>query len=515
MIISQQTKEKMPRIPHKIKGPNEIKELKNPNKVAEYTRGKVSVNEQIAELERRDALISRKTKQLEVEEKKSGEGVDIIEYAVSHSSHEKGVADASASVEKRHQFSTFEDTSQKWVVVNFAHRNQRPKKDRPALRFLGAFETSVEADKYIEQATPLLTGCNMWKLPLQGWMIVCKTMARQQDAMYTSSKIEMLKQLYMADKSKRNAEFSKNKEEKKQGEINESLEKQSKLAKEKHKKKVSSRLRALRACGKNGRKVNGMRNSEDLNEVSSLGTNNVPASLIQRKQEYVVVSWMRDISRTHLNGSDDPEPCCIVWRLFATYDMARDWMMGIGSQYIRDFDLEVVDNYEWLFPEDVDRDKIQEQYRHAEQNKVMLQRKAEAEKVIDFEHWCEEKHIDVPVTDVYPDLETDKGVRSLLPDELTGTLSTTTSQQTIRLPDPAFELKIETKNPDKEPITLLKQSEKDFDYLRRPTIAPKFVGGYLPTMASYEEKKSPLEEKKDGPYFPQPPINETVHAPDE
>ncbi len=411
------------------------------NPTAGYTGDVVDANARMAELERRDTLAAAARHQS-----------DAV-AAAAGSDRGDGFA------EKRQ----FEDPTQKVVVVNIAHRNQRPKKDRPALRLLGVFDSDRDADEYIREAAPLLVGCNMWKLPMMRWMILCKNTDRQQDGLYTMSKIETLKVLYQEDKAKREADFAHNRAARKQGDVNQSLEKQKAAQREKHNKKSSSRLKALRQKARTAQQKQGIHADAELNEVTTSGTNNVPASLIRRKQDYVVVSWMRDVSKSAVLGSDDPEPCCIVWRFFATYELACEWVKDVGSQYVRDFDLEVVDNYEWLFPEDVERDKITEMYRHAEQNAVMLQRKAEATKVLNFEQWCQEKKVEVPVTEVIAD----QMGSSLQP---TGADSGAGPSGPIRLPARTFEAKVETKHPDTEPVIVTQESEKDFAYLRRPLL---------------------------------------------
>ena len=206
-----------------------------------YKKGQVSADDRVKELERRDVLIRD-------------------EPAATAT-----VAPSSSLLQER----SFEDPNQKWIVVNFAGRNQRPKKDRPALRILGAFDSEEETRHYIATATPLLR-CNMWMLPTQRWMLICKTMDRQQDAKYTQAKIETLKSLYLQDKTKRNSEFAANRENQQQGSVNQSLHKQKQLAQEKHgKNKTSSRIKALR---EKAQEMKSKKVTEVREEVPSVNT---------------------------------------------------------------------------------------------------------------------------------------------------------------------------------------------------------------------------------------------------
>jgi len=386
--------------------------------VSEYKKGAVSASEKVAELERRDRLIR---------DKEADPGP-------------LGIAGGS-----------FADPQQHIVVFNIAGRGQRPIKDRPAVRILGVFETDPEALRYISKAGPLMKGCTLWKTALREWILISKTTARQQDGLYTSSKIEALKKLYFEDKKKRDAEFQKNRETKKQGTLNQSLEKQKELAKEnrdKRRKKRSTRLQALKEKGNANPKNLHVAPQED-------GTNNVPHELLQRKQDFFVASWLRDISKGAILQMDDPEPALIVWRFFADEDSARRWIKDTASHYVRDFDLEVLDTYEWLFPEDIDRSLMQESYRNPEQEKVLLASRQERQKVLDFEHWCKDKGVETPVVEVIGDRKSLDSLEFESP--------------AVKMPLKSFEVKAETKNAG-ETLTLQQESEHDFAFVRKPVL---------------------------------------------
>jgi hypothetical protein len=435
--------------------------------------GKITATQKIEEIERRNEV---------VQQVKASHGQNPFSTSVPGSGEDN-------------DFSSFEDPTQNFVVVNVAHRGQRPKKDRPAFRLLGAFETAAEANEYIKMAAPQLTGCNMWRVPIQKWMLICKTMERQQDEMYTTSKIELLKSMYLQDQARRDAEFAKNRENREMGATDLSLEAQKKSAQKRKTKKVSSRLKALRSRGQTQGKIQA---SQDLNLCSSPGTNDVPSHLVRRKQDYAVVSFMKDVSRPVLLGADDPEPSCIVWRFFATYEMAQKWMKGIGARYIRGFDTEIVDNYEWLFPEDVDRDKVQETWRNPEQNKIMMQQKTEPGRVAEFEQWCKSKGLDMPVTEVMADnVPVATNPTELLPTDLEPKIATSA----VHLPQKSFEVSVlETKNPDREEIKVLSgDNAADFAYLRRPIVENQSVHHPMQPRDSTLNKSLFPEPLLDGP----------------
>jgi hypothetical protein len=387
---------------------------------SDYQKG-VSATEHVVELERRDAVVS---------------------------SEVKNASGSTRNTEVQYDFGTFEDTNEQYVVVNLAHRRQRPEKEMPALRVLGVFSSLREAQDYIKTAAPLLLGCNLWCLEMRKWSLISKTMERQQDPKYSTRKIELLKKMNADDKKKRDADFAKNKEKKQMGALK-TLEKPPKT--------VSSRSRALEEIQK-----------KTLKKETSSGADDVPSCLVRRKQDYLVISFIRDTTPAVKKKRDDPEPAFIVWRFFATYDMAKEWGKTLGRRYILDYDTEIVDTYEWLFPENVDRSQVQESWSHPEQNKILSQTKAEPERVKDFEQWCKNKGIETPVTEVFP------------PNENQSTVPTATSllEDTMDKPIPSGAVKL---LPKTFQVTTLETKEKtdplriestldDYSFLRRPVV---------------------------------------------
>jgi hypothetical protein len=359
----------------------------------------------------------------------------------------------------------FEDPDQQWVVVNIAHKGQRPIRERPALRMFGAFSTEQDAVAYSNMAASDLNGCNMWKMKMRQWFLLCKTQDRQVDGEYSRQKVEALKRIHLADRARRDAEFAKNRETRKQGETEQSLLKQAqKLAREKKKSKVSTRLKLMLERKKHGGPASLLGNSS-LNQ-SSIGTNEVPTQLIRRKQDHVVVSFMRDTTKAVQQGREDPEPACIVWRSFAVYEHAVEWVRGAGARFVRDYDLEIVDNFEWLYPEDVDRAQVQESWRHAEQNKIMLQAKAEPGRVAEFEQWCKSKGMEMPVTDVVADNVPITPVTGI------NTSNNNESMAPIKLPKQSFTVsKLEAKHATDSIKVEQTDGPSDYAYLRRPLVA--------------------------------------------
>lgn len=324
----------------------------------------------------------------------------------------------------------FFDPMQRILIFNVAHRGQRPIKDRPATRLNAVFEKPLidpdnptaptEAKLWLDMVGDQLYGCNLWQCPLGKWFLLCKNMERQSNPQYAIKKINVLKQLHERHRQRRDADFQNMRKLQSQGETGMSLEKQRLMAQKqakdraekRQKARSSSRLQALRAKGKGADPIEAVyeqqkpqsktsapndafvpRQDSDLNHNTKFGTNTTPQHLTVKGQDYAVVSWLRDITKASMSGGDDPEPACIVWRVFPNFDMARKWIEDIGKNVVRYFDMEVVDMNEWLFPEDVDREQMQEGYRDAEQGRMMDAIKNEKRKVENYEQEC--KHLGV------------------------------------------------------------------------------------------------------------------------
>ena len=480
--------------------------------------GKISAKQIAEQVTERNELVLQLQQQ---QQKKSTAPLDFVleqsnDPNIDLRSKAAGSAPVSVSkpsADSRYKFGPFQDETQTTLVVNIAHRGHRPQKDRPAIRFLGIFEEQKEARSFAMDAGPKLK-CTTWMSAMQKWILITKTTERQKNSVYTDKKINVLKKLHQAEKQRRNEEFQKNKDTHATGETDTSVYKQKKkLEQQQHKARrtKSSRLQALKNLAKQKKQIE---EEEKVNSQYALLNNNseqmlnkslketplaeesevaephhllnptktakeVPNDLMQRKQDFLVVSWMPDISKPTMKGADDPEPAVIVWRAFPSYDMAHAWVEDIASKHVFDFDLEIVDNYEWLFPEDVDREKIQESFRNPQQNRIMLQYKAEADRVSDFTTWCKQTGQEVPTIDVLPISSSSSAVENkMMPvddvDKDAHLMNQTNAP--ISLPLKSFDVQTEIRETKDSAPRALKPSEivsEDFSFLRRPTVYPE------------------------------------------
>lgn len=302
----------------------------------------------------------------------------------------------------------FMNPEHKFVLFNIAHRAQVPKSTRPAFRILGFFPTMEELTQHVKSCG--VSDCHMWSSPVPGHITLCTSTEKQLDAQtqYSKKKAEEMVQRYMDDKKRRDEEFKINREKKMSGKQGLSMDKVRELNKqrreERRKKTTSSRTKVLEKKNTMLTNTNTNNNSSNSNidETKQRTTNvqDLPASAQRRKQEFAVVTILKDITTKTLKNLQEPEPVICFWRAFPTFESAKEWMTGTAARYIRYLTMDIVDMYEWLHPEDVNADLLEEGYRDPDQQNIMKRKKIEKDKVLDFEKWNKEEGREMPVTEI-------------------------------------------------------------------------------------------------------------------
>lgn len=371
--------------------------MQNPNayKGDGRSREKLAVDSAVEQHRRTHALEKYKTNP-RIDEKSTTSGV------TSRSDDGSGSAAADTVLDETQQFG----------LLNIAYKQQRPKKERPAFRFLGFKETKADIIHHAKtQVHPVDPHCALHLAEAGKVVLICTTLERQQDLKYISEKVQLLQDLHAQDTKRRDEEFQENIKNKSQGQTGTSINKQlentkKKKGKGKGKNKIKNfniRQRALKASRVKPKKIsNPLMKGKDFSAQinKALRVNDLPPTAEMRKQKVVVITVIPDITLEVLKGNADPEPGIIFWRSFDTYDAAHEWTTTKGKKYIRNYPLDIVDCYEWIFPADVDIEKLNEGFRNPEQERIMNQRKKEKDKVSDFEEWCARENRPVPVTEV-------------------------------------------------------------------------------------------------------------------
>lgn len=300
---------------------------------------------------------------------------------------------------------------QQLVLFNIAHKNQCPRNSRPAYRILGFFENKKTMKKHAEmilKATDDKSRCNMHMAEVGKKVVLCESLKRQTDQKYVSTKTKLISEKYLDDDQHRKKEFDANKANQRVGVAGQSIL---------HRRhdKATARRRALEAYAQiqqhkvpepllkgppqQTQTTLPMIQTAETTEEAKNEPDVVAVSHTVLGQTFAVMSCIPDNTPGAMKGRSLPEPIVIFWRAFGSEKEAMDWVLGVGSKAITHVDLDVVECYQWQFPEDVDREKIKEGFRTKELQNVMNQKKAGHEEVADFERWCDSEKIKPPTTE--------------------------------------------------------------------------------------------------------------------
>lgn len=281
-------------------------------------------------------------------------------------------------------------------IIKYAHRNQNPPSDRPAFMICAAFTDEENAFDHLKRhkITYDDSGAS-WLGTLGAWHICCKNSKDQEsNEEYQISKRDRILTIHKRKLVSDREDFQTNASQKKTGAVNVSMYK--KREKAKTAAANNPRQKALRNIAVKKYK------EEERHIAQALGND-------ARKggQMWAVVSFLCDSTPEVLAGREDPEPLIRVYGCFATPEDAEEYRKKLSDD-VKNYDMDVVMMYEWLFPEDVDLEKLKELYRNENQNEIMNMRKSKKTELASFEKWCKTEGIDAPETIVEEDGEVTK-----------------------------------------------------------------------------------------------------------
>lgn len=152
-------------------------------------------------------------------------------------------------------------------------------------------------------------------------------------------------------------------------------------------KKVSAKLEAQRA------KV--LQEHSDWETLPAF-----PSHVLPRSQGFAAVCFLPDCTPGAAKGKVLGEPMVRILKTYRDRQLAEEDVQQNLSKYILDFDIDVVDMGEWLFPGVVDYDKIEQfQFRDEQQQEIMESRRREKKKVRDYETLCQQENL--PSTELF------------------------------------------------------------------------------------------------------------------
>lgn len=275
----------------------------------------------------------------------------------------------------------------KYVMYMTAHTQLSPRSPRPAYNILGFFQKrSLAMAHYKSILLPSFGGTPPGNIGLSRtlqYFLIPTTMDKMRDGSYTNDKIERLKSNHLSTVRAQNEEFQDNLEHQKAGKQGQSVG--SKRKAEKAEKRKKTRKRAFK-------------DHVRKNEMEGVGP--ISRSAEVRYQNFVAVVHLRDNTEDALSGQTQPEPAILPIRPFNSEDEGVKWITDQGSKFVYSMHLDVMCMYDWIWPEDVDEDKIPNSFRNKKLDNIMSVKNDKAEEVKDFAQWCEANDMDMPTLDV-------------------------------------------------------------------------------------------------------------------
>lgn len=239
----------------------------------------------------------------------------------------------------------FDVSHQDWVVVNITHTHMSPPSKEAGVRFGGVYpsdlnnlNTSSLAKNYAKKLFGLDDRLTILTLKRFQWLLLVKEPSLLTNKTYIGSKIKL-----NLEKFKRGAL-----------EGDRALE----LLKENTNSKTESNPAPES-------------NPTPLTTEEEYGDYTYPPSLKRADQRFAAVIFVPDAS------TDDPslaEPMIAFLATFPTESLCINWIKKVGSKRIKDFNIDCVSMYEWLYPLSAGA-KVKQEYRDPLLNNIMKSQK--------------------------------------------------------------------------------------------------------------------------------------------
>jgi len=292
---------------------------------------------------------------------------------------------------------------QKVFLINLGHRQQNPTCEKPALRFLGAFDSKESLLNHIKQNGQ--SECTLYNVFPHNGFPICKSIKRQINPSYCLKRKKEIEEWYTKYQKKIDSEFKKTVMEKaeadpqKTGIIDppQKTDRKGKHGRKIRRKRISSRLQALEKHSEQ------LKNNQSTNKKEII--KKLDRNLEIRNQNYVVISFYKDPRPSVKSGRSDPEPLVFIYGVFNTVEESKKYIKNIASKFVNDMHLYIIDAYEFIFiDEQFIKDKsIEEEWRKPEENLIMKQHDEEQKQVLLMEEKYKQEGKILSETIITPD----------------------------------------------------------------------------------------------------------------
>lgn len=290
---------------------------------------------------------------------------------VEPDSNGRRVVQPTSSFQGPSKFPLYSD-AQKFVLFNLTNRKQLPRHSEPGYRILGYFPSKEEAIKHVEKyfQNPEV---HVYVGQTHTLDTICESVERQHNVEYRQKNIEAITQNYTNKLEANRREFEKNLANRTTGKVSEMPPDEEEGDTEE-------------AAGNPTQKA-AQRN--DTAEDDGLPSTSAPISAQCQliRQNYSVVIHIKDERKER---GEVPEPLFAALGAFSTVEDATDYAKNTASKQYPDCRLDIVDNYEWLFPMSVNPDEIEEAYGCEQLHDIMAGRKKNIESCKAYQKFREE-----------------------------------------------------------------------------------------------------------------------------
>lgn len=284
---------------------------------------------------------------------------------------------------------------QSYALINLAHVNRNPKSDKGgALRIIGFYGTEKEAQQNGARIAKSDPACAIAIVETCSWYVLTRDQSVVPEEV--ASKLARMLAAHKRSRIERKVEFEKHRQELR-GE-----------------RKPTSQQVADNPCeeaitadseippmppklSKPPTTRPSLDNGNPVPEFSKI--------LEQRNYEAAAISILDDYEAEGV--IEDAEVGFIIYGGFESDEAAQGYVEHVAKRAVPDHDVAVVRMYEWLYPQCMESDSVNQVERNAELNRIMAARRARESEVEAFKAACKDLNMEAPFKDVLPDLKED------------------------------------------------------------------------------------------------------------
>ncbi|MCH9715867.1 MAG: hypothetical protein K0U52_02120 [Gammaproteobacteria bacterium] len=336
----------------------------------------------------------------------------------------------------------FSDPSQKFVLVNVASTNQRPKSLKPAFRVMGFFGSQSDLEQHAAMVHQLDPSCTMRMWTSQEFYNISQD--HDADPEQQMHKVNENLRLHQEQLNACTEEFVKHKEELTQGRTPVNMQADSvedaeaRIVKN---KEVCSDVLALENGDVEGREggsdhvlaledgvaegdggvdvgeeetkdnpptsttLTTTNTEEWASQVKQAWPDSTPVPKAPRLAEIRNQNWISFMTVQDYQDGTEPGICILAG--FDTEEDAHRYNKYVAAAKIDEHELHTHAMYEWVYPHLVaskEFDAVEQMYRNEEQDRIMRTLRKQQRDVANFEEHFNQRGLDVPTIEVEPDL---------------------------------------------------------------------------------------------------------------